>query len=400
MTKFEYDSIDGGHRKRSLWSWLNDEIELYGKYFSQLSEEEKNRVLDTQLTFDIYNKISTKEKGYIFRTLNKTTDVNFIEMVNAFGDIPIANFIRETVRRIKQIDNPHHDLFTFYFCGKKQEPKYQWLSFDNDRLKQDHAVARIAYRYFMHSDELFGGASDSQIEEMYQDESITDAKVSSISPKVKKHLDFLRTMADCRKERFNKNGLTQHDFKALSYLYFYLLDTHDSFEVGDSEKFFDVYAEANTKLMNQEDKYAKIIHKDSGYTVNVMYKKYIAAPWDTKKIKTATTYLIGEMGELRMGELRMGEMGNIDDLIKTKDPKRNFTVAEKQAKLAAQKFKCDIDGKSLKWEDAHAAHIIAHKNGGRTVYSNLAMVRACYNTEMGSMDLNEYKVNKKLTNAA
>jgi len=28
------------------------------------------------------------------------------------------------------------------------------------------------------------------------------------------------------------------------------------------------------------------------------------------------------------------------------------------------------------------------------------MVRACYNTEMGSMDLNEYKVNKKLTNAA
>ena len=58
MTKFEYDSIDGGHRKRSLWSWLNDEIELYGKYFSQLSEEEKNRVLDTQLTFDIYNKIS------------------------------------------------------------------------------------------------------------------------------------------------------------------------------------------------------------------------------------------------------------------------------------------------------------------------------------------------------
>lgn len=386
MTKFEYDSIDGGHRKRSLWSWLNDEIKLYGKYFSQLSEEEKNRVLDTQLTFDIYNKISTKEKGYIFRTLNKTTDVNFIEMVNAFGDIPIANFIRETVRRIKQIDNQYHDLFTFYFCGKKQEPKYQWLSFDNDRLKQDHAVARIAYRYFMHSDELLGGASDSQIEEMYQDESITDAKVSSISPKVKKHLDFLRIMADCRKVRF-KNGLTQHDFKALSYLYFYLLDTYGSFEIDDSEKFFNVYAIANTKLMNQDDKYAEIIHKDSGYTVNVMYKKYIAAPWDTKKIKTATNYLIGEMGD-------------IDDLIKTKDPKRNFTVAEKEAKLAAQKFKCAIDGKSLKWEDAHAAHIIAHKNGGRTVYSNLAMVRACYNTEMGSMDLNEYKVYKKLMNAA
>ena len=40
--------------------------------------------------------------------------------------------------------------------------------------------------------------------------------------------------------------------------------------------------------------------------------------------------------------------------------------------------------------DAHAAHIIAHSNGGQTVYSNLVMVRAIYNQEMGTMNFDDY----------
>jgi hypothetical protein len=108
-----------------------------------------------------------------------------------------------------------------------------------------------------------------------------------------------------------------------------------------------------------------------------MYKKYIAAPWDGKKISTAIAYLVGEMGDL-------------ENVIETKDNNRAFSVQEKEAKLADQNFVCAVDGKPLKWKDAHAAHIVAHANGGRTIYSNLAMVRACYNTEMGTMNLDDY----------
>ena len=90
----------------------------------------------------------------------------------------------------------------------------------------------------------------------------------------------------------------------------------------------------------------------------------------------------------------IGEMGDIENVISVKDTSRSFTVLEKEAKLAEQSFVCAIDHKPLKWKDAHAAHIIAHTNGGRTMYSNLAMVRACYNTEMGTMDLNQYKENR------
>ena len=374
--KYEFESIDGGHRKRSLWDYLNDGFQVDGKFFSELSEEKKNDFLDTKLTFDIYNELDAATKGHIFRTLNKTTDVNFMEMVNSYGDIPIANFVRETVRSVKQIDNVCNELFD-YSWKANGDPNYRYLSFDNDRLKQDHAFARIVHRYITSPKELLGGSHDKEIEIMYEDAEVTEKVINTVQPKIKKHLDFLRKVGHYRKQQF-KTGLTQHDFKALSYLYFYISDTYGSFAVPDAEQFFKVYARANSALMNKDGRYADIIHDLSGYTVQIMYKKYIGAPWDSKKISTAISYLVGEMDD-------------IENIIETKDTNRSFTILEKEAKLAEQNFRCVIDNKKLKWNDAHAAHIVAHKNGGYTVYSNLAMVRACYNTEMGTMDLNVYK---------
>jgi len=374
--KFLYESIDGGHRKRSLWSYLQDGFMVRGKYFSQLSEKEQDAFLDTELSFTVYSALDSATKGHIFRTLNKTTDVNFIEMLNSYGDIPVANFIRETVRTVKQIDNECNTLFEFNL-NVKGEPNYTYLSFDNDRLKQDHAFARIAHRYIQHPKQLLGGSSDTELEAMYEDSELTMEDIPVV--KIKEHLDFLRKMAMYRKQQF-KSGLTQHDFKAMSYLYFYLSDTYGTFNIPDAEEFFKVYARANSLLMNKDGQYADVIHEPSGYSVQVMYKKYIAAPWDGKKISTAISYLVGEMCD-------------IEDIIETRDKNRSFTINEKEAKLAEQNFVCAVDGQPLKWKDAHAAHIVAHANGGRTIYSNLAMIRACYNTQMGTMDLNEYKEN-------
>ena len=63
---------------------------------------------------------------------------------------------------------------------------------------------------------------------------------------------------------------------------------------------------------------------------------------------------------------------------------------EKETKLAEQKYVCAVDRQELNMSDAHAAHIIAHSNGGQTVYSNLVMVRAIYNQEMGTMNFDDY----------
>lgn len=378
--KYSFESIDGGHRKRSLWDYLNDKFMVRGQFFSELSKDEQETFLDIPLSFTIYNEMISATKGRIFRTLNKTTDVNFIEKLNSYGDTPIANFVRETVRVVKQIDNECHSLFSYWINGKG-EPRYQYLSFDNDRLKQDHAFARIVYRYINalknKDEQLLGGSSDTSLAEIYEDDTLTVDDIKKVESKIKKHLDFLRKMGGYRSTIF-KNGLTQHDFKALSYLWFYLVDTYGSFEIEDSEEFFEKYAQADKKVSNKYGYYADIIHEESGYSYAVMYKKYIAAPWDGKKINSALTCLVREMGD-------------IEDLIETRDPRRDFSDQEKEAKLAEQGFRCAIDSKKLVWKDAEAAHVVAHTDGGRTVYSNLKMVRACYNKESGTMNLDEYK---------
>ena len=377
--KHDFESIDGGHRKRNLWDYLNNKFKVSGSFFSDLPIEEQNDFLDIELSFAIYNELDSETKGHIFRTLNKTTDVNFIEMLNSYGDTPIANFVRETVRSVSGIENEFHDLFKFNLSADEKKANYSYLSFDNNRLMQDHFLARIVHRYLVHSTELLGGSHDKELKIMYEDSDIDNKAISKIADNVYDHCEFLRKIAVYRKPRFGGKGLSQHDAKVLSYLYFYLQDTYDNFRIDDYEAFFLAYNKANQELKNQEGRFKKeLVPGKSGYNVPTMYTKYIAAPWDTKKVKCATTYLIREMPDL-------------ESLIVIRDPRRNFSTVDREAKLSEQNFKCAIDGRKLNLQDAHAAHIVAHTNGGRTVYSNLAMVRAVYNKEMGSMDLNEYK---------
>ena len=380
---FKRESIDGGHRKRAIWAFLNDKFRVNGFLFSEMEQSEKDWFLSLPLTFTVYKPLGTEKKGKIFRNLNKTTDVNFIEMVNSYGNIQIANYIREKVRFIPQINNPHHLLFQFH-SSPAGEIIYDYLAFDNDRLKQDHLFARIVQRYITSPNDLLAGTSDEDIETMYKENpTVTPA----INNKIEAHLDFLRMMADCRKDILKKPpGL--HDFKVLSLLYLYLVDTYKVFNITDYTEFFEKFATANEALRNKVGKFSNIAHytvnqktgnyEKSGYTIQLMYNRYTNAPTHPTKPVSAISHLIKEMGD-------------IESLLELKDPKSNFSMAEKRAKLAEQGFVCDIDGLKLDMKDAHAAHIVAHAKGGKTVYSNLSMVRAKYNIDMGTMDLNTYK---------
>lgn len=377
--KFDWESIDGGHRKRAILSFLDGDLVVRGKTFKQMPKDEQEAFLNIKIDFDIYGYLGNEEKGTIFRNLNKTTDVNFIEMLNSYGDIPIANFVRYLARHVKKIDNSFHNLFDFH--EKTGKPIYKYLQFDNDRLKIDYMVARIVFRYVSAAGGLLGGSSDNELEAMYQDETINDDLLDDVRSKVTKHFDFLRLMADYRKKKYNK-GLSQHDFKVLSYLYFYILDNYGSVNFEDSELFYENFAKANGILLTKDGKYQEEPHIPSGYMVPMMYSKYIGAPGHSGKIKMAMTYLIKEMDDL-------------ESFLEIRDIKREFTRLEKEARLAEQDFKCAVDGEPLNWKDAHAAHIKSHKKGGETIYSNLVMVRAKYNLEMGTLDFNDYMSMKK-----
>ena len=161
--EFEFESIDGGHRKRYIFAYINNLFSVNDKFFKDLTSEEQEEFLNYDLDFCVYKPLSVFRKGEIFRNLNTSTDVNFIEMLNSFGNIPIANLIRETVRIVQQIANTCHELFEMSVSGKAN----RYLDFINNRLAHDLMFARIVYRYTLN--EYLGGSSEDNLIEMYQD---------------------------------------------------------------------------------------------------------------------------------------------------------------------------------------------------------------------------------------
>ena len=73
------------------------------------------------------------------------------------------------------------------------------------------------------------------------------------------------------------------------------------------------------------------------------------------------------------------------------DIQRLFPTAMKNTALTKQGYVCYIDNEPLVYADADA-HIEAWSLGGRTTVENIAMVRKEYNKEMGTMNVEEYKL--------
>ena len=388
--EFVFESIDGGHRKRFIFAYVDNQFSVNGKFFKDLTSKEQEEFLNYDLDFCVYKPLSVFRKGEIFRHLNTSTDVNFIEMLNSYGDIPIANLIRETVRVVQQIANTCHELFEMSATGKAN----RYLDFINDRLKHDLMFARIVYRYTQ--DEYLGGSSDENLKKMYRDDSLD---ISKLKNKSKAHLDFLLRMAVVRNDGMGLK-LSQREFKMLSYVWFHLLDTYKKFNITDYHKFYNTFKVAFEILCDNKGKYAtgeievknedgdkEIIQTDChkfdldfeerAISLQDAFVKYLGAPKDDKKTIQTVKWLLMEF--------------DLESVIIPLDKKRAFTKLEKERKLTEQNFLCAIDGKSLLWDDAHAAHIDAHSLGNPTVYSNLAMVRKKYNLEMKTMSVTQYK---------
>jgi 5-methylcytosine-specific restriction endonuclease McrA len=80
-----------------------------------------------------------------------------------------------------------------------------------------------------------------------------------------------------------------------------------------------------------------------------------------------------------------------DGILVVKQSRKTLTKELREQILQSQDNKCYIDGKPLKFKDAHAAHIVPLDEGGSNDRGNIRMVRAEHNTRMGTMNLEDYK---------
>ena len=377
--KYKYESIDGGHRKRYILAFKDNKFpEFYSNvYYRDLTEQEKDRFLNIEISFCIYKNLKPYQVGEIFRRQNKTTPVNHQEMLNSYGDIPIANSIRETVRTVPGVGNVFHSLFDYSQKNSSAEKVYTYINFNNNGLKIDEMVARIYNLYYKGG--RLDASTDEDLEKMYRD--FTDEKrVKQVAKSVQACHDFVLRMAQIRKKRL-KNLMTQREYVLFYRMWIYLEHTYGNFVIDDEEAFFDAinkaYSPYKVEYKNQVEELRQISELDSSKTVGKQFNDSLATYKTKKDVEYSLFRILKEI--------------DILSLITVRDLRRAFSKTDREAKLVEQNYKCYITGDPLDIKDAHAGHIIAWSNGGKTTYDNLAMICGKINTAMGTMSIEEYK---------
>ena len=369
--EFKWESLDGGHRKRAIYDFINDKFSVFGKLYSELTKEEKSYFLNLKITLDVYEPMSNYQKGKLFRTLNGTMQApNHQEILNSFGDTGIANAIRETVR--ENLDN-NHKLFEL-----TDNNRSKWIFNENTRLRLEEFVARIYYRYYV--DGFLGSRKDDQLMSMYSDENI---KVSSLKKKVDKHLDFLYK---CTKERkaLLSNKMGWKELNTLSNLYHYFNEKLVAWTIFNYETFYaNFYKSFSDYTVDPDKKYGDVVDfefEGADVTVKECFKNYTTCHDNYNKQEQLIKWILDHP------DMKLNQS------VRILDEQRLFSKEVKEAAFAKQGYVCGIDGQKVKFEELEAAHDVAYILGGSsTDASNCVMIKKEHNRKMGTMTIAQYK---------
>ena len=377
--KFKFESIDGGHRKRYIIDFYNNRFPLFntGKFYRDLDATDRATFLTKNMFFCVYDNLKPDQAGQIFRDLNKTTQVNHQEMLNSYGDIPIANAIRQTVREVSGVVNSPHPLFGYNQSSATAEKKYVHIGFNNNGLHIEEMVARMFYRYYDGGG--LGTSDDADLETLYK-APIDEIVASKLTTKVWDCLDFVLSMAKIRRQRLN-SPLPQKDFTLLYRLYMYLEQNIGVYSIPDRHDFFDAIYGAYSQYRLD-------------YSLQPVELQQVSPLSAEKTIGKQFNDSLGEFRPMKsvafpIDRLLLGV--NLLSVIAPRDPQRIFPRVWRETKLIEQNYKCAVTGETLTMKDAHGAHIVSWADGGKTVYENLAMVSAYHNARMGQLSLNQYK---------
>lgn len=374
---YRYESIDGGHRKRAILEFVEGKFKVYGLYFSEMSKEDRDFFLNTTLNFCEYNKLTNAEKGLVFRSLNTTTTMNDQEMRNSFGDTPIANLIRDIVRI-----TPHK--------------VFDYVQFDNKRLSSEELVARLVC--MLNGDvPLATPAHSKDLFNLYENESLDEDCVKTLEGKLNKQLNFIMKMAKIRAEYLEtgtKTKLGKKEFTLYSRVYFYCQEVFGkNFVVKDYVDFFkainSIYSKTQltVKQLSEEEEYSEllthhpelpILDEDKG--VAKQFNSSLSEFQGEAQLRYCVTYL--EIFGLDFSKHIQKERTHRDE----------FSQAQKNVKLSEQDYRCGVTNEKLAPHEFHAGHKVSVKNGGTNKLSNLIMIRADINLDMGSMNYDDYMV--------
>jgi len=371
----ELEVIDGSNRLRSIRQFFNNKFSISEKTFADLSSDEQDIFLNYPLRYIIYDNLSPRDKAYQFQATNKTTQVNHQEKLNSYGVDLLASLVRECVRTIPGTDTVPEALFQSSINRKGDKLNFRFLNFDNNQLKIEDDVARIAY--LCNLDEGLIGHEDKKMEKFYDTHGLNEKEIKSLQKKMKKVFTFVMKNANARIEGPLGLGMSHGEFRALYRLYFYLKDTYGDFHIEDYAEFFTAFKKGHDAFNNKNGTRNETVIDKNGVE-KLEYQIYNKALQSHEKsCEVAITYLLEEF--------------DVEKFITILDNKRVFSRGEQETQLQRQDFKCWIDGLPLAMNEAEGGHITSHIKGGKTDADNFRMMRKIHNRKMGKQNAREYK---------
>ena len=389
-----YETLDGAHRMRAIRDFHDNKFPTHrdlafgGKLYKQLDREQREAFKSYVLRIVTYDGVSNDMKGLLFRLRNGGTPVNHMEMLNAYGNIPIADFIRNTARKIIGYSTEPHKLFHSIMIrdakdGELKE-KHQYVKFPNNRLCHDEMVARITYMYYKGGNVV--ACDKKELQEMYEDHNLTEDKVTRIGKKVHECLDFMRDVAEARKSFKRGHGLSTNEFTMLYRWYISFTKQNGPVRLISANTFYMAF-ERSLSLFCGDDKSSLIsgtyqeTPRSDPRLLHEVFKGYLGAHNSTKKIEKTCEWLSNEGGFDPVG---------IGALV-VMDSARTFSTKMIEEQLASQGYRCWVTGEKLTMKDAHGGHIVPHSKGGQTTYNNLVVIHKNHNITMSDMNALDYR---------
>lgn len=391
--EFKEESVDGGHRKRyMLWFKLgmfpthSTCIIGGGKFWKDLTQDEKDFFDNYKVRFVIYENLDESERGAQFRDTNTVTPVNNMGHLNSYGRRFIAMMVRRTTRAIKGINNIPHQLFEWNYSNIDTKKKnYSYLDFNNAGLVMDEITARIFYRVYQGGG--LGICGFENIKDLYEANPSED-EVNKLYVKAKKTLDFLLLCATAKKRlrQTKGSGLKTKEVVILHRLYCWFNDLFGEglWNIKDIDDFYTDFYKA----------YIAFVGKPPAKSLSENVKEK-----DGKQDRTWAGAWKGYVGK-HDSQWRIDEsvlwftsmFSNFASHILVKDKKRGFDPIEIETRWVNNNFRSEVSGKRITLAQAVGGHGFAHAKGGLTdAKTNLFVTSKEENTEMGMMHPNDYK---------
>lgn len=362
--KVDYTVIDAGHRTRSIRDFYNGKFHVDGKFSSDFDMEFfKGIMIQVNIV-----ECSTEQAIQIFRNINTTTPVNFMEMVMCDEVSDVCKEIRMRTKTYQEYDyNDIHPIFETRIDKMGNVKACHWDTHPNPRRKWDEYVSIAMLKA------IGGGnvsAGEKQIERFASEGKISKNALGVVDRFFDDALKF-------RLER--KREFSSDTFGAFQLVWFGFYEKNKQFKISNMRKFVCSFVQAYTFLTSSND--SKL--KDT--TIEFDGEKHFLKEFVRKNIKK-----FANSPTQKECFNAFAQFGTEEDFgIIFREEKRSYSQKEREEKLALQGYVCAIDGQYLSLEEAVWGHDTPWAKGGKL--EDGEVIRKSHNRDMGSVTLDQYR---------